>query len=628
MPGTVAAGDYAVTVTGSSGGTDHTVGITYTVTIPTTVQAGNWNDTATWTAGVIPGAGAASIIDHAVAVTADQTVGHSPAAGTATPAILIRDGGSVTIAEGKILTVRGDIAHNAPTTLRYVLDLAGGSLYMDPTAAADPTTAAYVIGPTGNTQPNAIIRSRVGAGGTRPVIKTLRPNGNEAQAAFSLNGHTVRVGLFTLRNTDFLDLGNASTPMANVYAGDGDSLDLQDNTFTRCGMWEAASWNANTNIVIDRNTWIATTAANPINMISLNGATGTREFIGNALDKTVNSGLWGGFTVKYNVLQDAWIETSTGYTAVWEQNVIYKDSHDSPALYGPLYKDFYFLTVWTGVNPQGLELLSTTQAQTIDGMIGQLVRDSPTDIEQIVHGGSNAALTKTVKNSLFLAASNVSTGLPTTNPSGCMFVGANTTQSHMEYFHNTYKGGDQSLLLQPLWLSHPTGGTVVDVATDTITAYKSNLYWDTSARGNHVGMFQDRVTPSVDILRPSGATHNAAFNWTASDQAGSIGTPYRARTTTAPGANDLNDENPRMLDPTRNFEGFAALYGQPRTPAATLAILRSNPTFYIPQLIRWVREGHSPTNFVYKGRGHDGADIGAVPVSHWNQPGWGPGAAF
>jgi hypothetical protein len=44
--------------------------------------AGNWNETATWTGGVVPGAGDTATINHTVTLTANASVGGIDAAST------------------------------------------------------------------------------------------------------------------------------------------------------------------------------------------------------------------------------------------------------------------------------------------------------------------------------------------------------------------------------------------------------------------------------------------------------------------------------------------------------------------------------------------------------------------
>jgi len=575
--------------------------------------AGNGNASGSWTScgtGGVPQNGDTAAISHAITFTANQTIGTSPASG-GTAAITTSGTGSVIVSEGITLTVRGDIKIAAPGSLTYVLDLQGGNLTMDPTASASPTTTAYTIGPSADIEPNAYIRTRIGGGSsTRPTVKTLRTNGNEAQSRFDLNGHNTNVGLFDFQDTDFTDMGDASNAMATTYMGAGGTLNLRRNAFTRCGLFDSSTaWPAASSVVIRDNTWTSTTASETITAYSLSAPSADRTFTGNYLDKPVHFGFWLGATVQYNIILGTWVEAAASGPTVFQYNVIDKTVQPSITLYGTMYQDFFLITTYQGSNPQGIALGNTSANQTVDGMIGQLTYTTPSDIEVVIGGGVTPARTMTVKNSITLPASDPSTGVATTYPSGNLYVGISTVPSKMEYYHNTMKGGLPANLMQPIWLNHPG----ISVPANSITAYKSNLYWDTSAQGNHVSYTQTPV--NNDILTPSAVTNNAAYNFTASAETGSTGTAYSYPTTTAPGNHDLNSQNPGFLDTTRNFEGFATQYSLSRSVANTLAVLAVDPTTRIPLLMQWVRAGFAPSNALYFTSAHDGTTIGAVQVT-------------
>lgn len=584
----------------------------------TSKAAGNWSAAGqtTWNEANVPGDGDTVTLTHAVTVDVDTTVGHSPGAGDATAAILINDVGQVLIPEGVTLTVRGDIISGVHTGAgRYVIDSAGGSLFMNPTQAVDPTAAAYVISPNANNN-KAWVRFAAGAGGTRPVLKTVVIDATTARARGTVGAYTTNVGLIDMRDTDVVDFGDATNSMWQVYLGDAGFQRLYRNTFTRCGLFDLPTTHAAGNIIIRNNKWTDSLNANSITINSGATSTGTRDFIGNILDKPVKSGLWNKFIVTYNVFKGDYAESAqTVGAATWRYNVIFKGEL-TYTMYAPLIEDTLLFSDWdTGNQSQNLTL-AAAYAQELRGCIGQLtlydsgyVPGEVSDIEVLIDGGSTAAVAKTVTKLLILPASDRTTGEATVDGSGSVFVGRANAGATMEYYHCTVHGGRDNVT-DPIFLNHPG----FNLAADRITAFKSCLYYDSSARRNFVGYYNTPVAD--DILSPAGITNNAAWNWVASEETGSEGTPYSYPTTAAPGTNDVPGQvDPKFFDPTRNFEGFAVLYGQSRSRANALTVVEADPETRIPLLIAWIKAGFSPTNPLLKGTAHDSGDIGAVDVT-------------
>lgn len=117
------------------------------VTAITSAAAGNWNVGATWVGGVVPANGTSAIVNHVVTVTANQTVGTSPAAGT--NAVTVNAPGGLVIAPGVTLTCRGDLTVTSAT----VTGGAGSKIEFDATAAAAPSTTKYRLALEGTAAP-------------------------------------------------------------------------------------------------------------------------------------------------------------------------------------------------------------------------------------------------------------------------------------------------------------------------------------------------------------------------------------------------------------------------------------------------------------------------------------------
>lgn len=114
---------------------------------------GNWSDQTKWRLNPsdgsdgndgYPGDGDTATINHAVTVTADQTVGSSPADQT-TMVLTIGSAGKLTIAAAVALTVRGNVYNNAGSSGAPANGIewgAGSSLIMDGSQASNQ---AYVL---------------------------------------------------------------------------------------------------------------------------------------------------------------------------------------------------------------------------------------------------------------------------------------------------------------------------------------------------------------------------------------------------------------------------------------------------------------------------------------------------
>ena len=181
-----------------------------------TVQSGNWSAPSTWSAGIVPQNGDTATISHAVNVDVDTVVGASAASG-ASQAITVMPGGSLTIASGVTLTVRGDVLlNNSPLTM------APGAIFQfDASAAQDPPSTAYRL-QIGAAHNQLAARLNVnGAAANRCVIRSINLNG--AANGYISDGGFLQGGMISAMFVDFIRVGSATTPTVST-ANTGSSM--------------------------------------------------------------------------------------------------------------------------------------------------------------------------------------------------------------------------------------------------------------------------------------------------------------------------------------------------------------------------------------------------------------------
>lgn len=187
----------------------------------TSTQAGNWSAPGTWTGGVVPGAGDTVTISHAVTVNTNSTVGISPA-DTTTLVLDVAAAGSLTVAAGLTLTVRGN-ARVVNTTLTLN---AGASYIFDSSAAAGTPVYSLTFG-SGASQPNgklvcngtsvAYCKFDIAAGSGRGRMQRNASASAQIDATY----------------TDFNNLGDASNTAMDWSAAAGGMIRL---TYCRIGL--------------------------------------------------------------------------------------------------------------------------------------------------------------------------------------------------------------------------------------------------------------------------------------------------------------------------------------------------------------------------------------------------------
>jgi len=507
------------------------------------------------------------------------------------------------------LVVRGDILSTqsgARSAGFYAIQMnPGTTLEFDASQATSPTVQKYCFAATNYSQANNYLYFN-GTSANRVTVRSNASGGNGRVSIHAFTGSNQLIATYT----DFLRLGDSTNPcidFASNFASS--STSITNCTFTsygELGNYTSGGLTTTSTLVLNDNVFTSGLGTRAFRVRSLTAiSSGTREIKRNYFDLQVNDSSAGGsvqgFTIEYNVFASDFYMDTTKPWASFQYNVVRRvpADWDARGVAGNV-TNCYWLCDGNVFNPKGFSLPNADT--TVDGVILQCTGSSTAyDGDGIIAAGATSR-SYTIKNSLVLPRSG--DGLK----SSMTLATISNAGPTATITHNTFMGSDA--------FEHgiQTNETV-EARIGTFTSYKSNLYWDTSARGNHFNTATSGKNPPNDnILTPGNCTNNCSYNASTYSNPGksSDGTYYSIpTTTTVPGANDVN-VNPNFVDSTRNFEKYATTFGDSATVANTLSRLKADPATRIPLLLTYVRGGFAPTNSQLATAGHDGATIGAV----------------
>ncbi len=198
-----------------------------------TVANGPWSSPATWDQSRVPGEGDTVTIAHQVRIDPQTgvAVGHSPGSNAGTAAVAISESGALTLGAGSLLACRGDLKAEGTVTLE-----SGAVLEMDASHASGPASANYVI----ELKPGATA-AHLQINGTANARCQVRASSAEAFAQIT-DGLTPDGGRIVASYCDFSNLGGRPGYRAWSYfpTSAGNPYRLQHCTFNRCSQIKAS----------------------------------------------------------------------------------------------------------------------------------------------------------------------------------------------------------------------------------------------------------------------------------------------------------------------------------------------------------------------------------------------------
>lgn len=219
---------------------------------------GNWSNSATWTGGVVPGNGDSAVINHAVTVDVNTTIGPSApgytTSGTLGPFAFIVNGPynlggslngvssyfgngagtpSLTVATGIALTVRGDVVLNCSQLILH----AGATYEFDSSQATTPLSQSYVLEILNEYRSFAAGLFTNGTAGNRCIItsNTAGGNGRITCGEKCHNFSQWDSGLGQLSYTNLSYLGGTTIPAWALRADNADIVSASWCKFNYCG---------------------------------------------------------------------------------------------------------------------------------------------------------------------------------------------------------------------------------------------------------------------------------------------------------------------------------------------------------------------------------------------------------
>lgn len=568
----------------------------------TSKATGNWSASGqtTWNESGVPGNGDTVAIGagHVITVTANATVGTSPASGT--NAITIANTGKLIINTGVTLTVRGDCTvTGSGSNVTHVQMNAGSTWKFDGSLASSPSTAIYrlKLGAGYYTYPQLEIN---GTSGSRCTFTSDSGGANGAITNGGFLGGSVDAEF-----CDFSRLGSASVsafllPQYQVTA----VLSLVDCTVNTCGKIETGNSVGGGAVQRFQRTKFTNSLHADYNLDGgATGAltTGVMLIDGCSFDKSLFIAVRD-FTITNNYFHEVFTTLGSYPWVEFSNNFIRDPAAAARNVHGDV-DNCYWLEDHADGNPHGMGPATEGDCEITNNVIASSCATGDQAGDMIMPPAWAAPHTCRVTGNIVLA----NAGGDNIGKLVSLLGNANVT---VEIEHNTYFTvglGETAVTFGETYAGH----------AGMISRFRSNLAWGPGSSGMKLGHLTETSTPT-DLADPDFVDYNAGWGIAA----GSLGGGYNETNMTAPmftgtrgvdwAVNDIDGVDPQFIDPTRCLETWgAAIESTDGSLSQALAVLADDPS-KIAGMISWVRTGFTPTNPAYETAGHDGVAPGAI----------------
>lgn len=571
----------------------------------TTAASGDSDDTGTWTGGVVPVSGDRAVIQagHTVTVPVGVTwtIGHHPASNDADPAINIAATGQL-INNGTI-NCQGDVLLSNSNTVRSYVQGAGATFNFDFSDTSSPSSQVYrMIQPSQypGTQPSIQITGTMGAHCTFTTVGGGKGRFEESGVNY--------YGLIEAEWCDFSNIGSSSFPFMRL-ALTSDTEDpssiftMSDCTLTNCGPITMDGYNLGQRSTFEllRTRFISSAGTTPLSINAYGtklGSNTARTILGCIFDKTVYLYSPADFLITVNYFANGYVTSESlgtgGYR--FENNTVRLTAATGDlAINFGRFEENLVLFDDPSSNPHLVAAGVYANVGTYD--IKRNVfkyTGSASDGDCITIGSPSAAVTINIENNIVLPNE-------AGESTGTLLSALGNANVTLNVVHNTaFLGTGGGCAVGETYAGH----------AGMLNSFKSNLFWDTSARAYK--LFDSGTDNSVsNLVASADADYNGGFNFNAgSNLKGYNNLEFSSG---SPGSHDVSGD-PLFSDDTVDLGTWDDSYGGGGTIEDALTRLQDDP-YNIFSFLNYVRNGFAPTEADYDEAAHDGATIGAVPFA-------------
>jgi hypothetical protein len=559
------------------------------LTAYTSAAAGNWDVSTNWNPNGVPTNGdTVTLTNFDITANEDVTIGNSPAAGNTV--VTINSGRTLTLAAGKVFTVRGDID---VATANIVMP-AGSTLEFDSSAAAAPATTYYQLHlGTGHNQGSKLTCN--GTSGSHCTIRSVSGSGygwiNDGTGPW-LGG-----GLIDATYTDFIRVGNSTNPAWRVSASGSYSTTLTNCTFNSAcgGISSTYSLGGDCTFKLDHVNHAGSVMSPALYLINSSAKTsGTRLIDSCYFAQMLQLFSVQDVTFTNNVLNDFIQMTAGGGTwASFSDNFIrFTSASGGGNIYYSLTNNYCY---YDGSGDTNVHFVNCLGTATHDGNIFQF-NGADDQGDCYLLGAPGGAITVAITHNVILPnVSSLSTGT--------LFSALGNANVTFSATKNVYLTGTQGAAVGETYTGH----------AGMLSSFKDNIAWDSTA-GRGYKLYDSGVDDAVtDLVTSANANYNCGYNLLAGSNL--KGYNHLEFTAGSPGANDV-DVDPKFVNKNANLASYDAGAGGAGTDANALTELRKmglstfNSSYLPSKIVSYIKRAFLPTNKALKGKASDGTTIG------------------